>query len=168
MNKVFYSDDFPDMLIQHMAVGQMYNTFAGVIKVSVSTLNKWCKEHPELQEAREIGEAACLAQWERYGLAGLNGKTKVFREQTYKLFMAQLFQWHDKQQVQIDANATIQHQVRVLLPSNGYESVVNGFTPLVTQEQLLLESKEALPIEGELLDEDGSDVGVQFNSTDSI
>lgn len=51
-------------LVEHMSQGGGFWGFAGLIGVSMQTLSNWCAAYPEFMEAKEKGEAACLAWWE--------------------------------------------------------------------------------------------------------
>ena len=53
---------FCDQLIEHMADGHTFDTFAVTAGVRLSTLKKWLERHQEFRQAKEIGELA-LQYW---------------------------------------------------------------------------------------------------------
>ncbi len=63
-----YEDEYPQMLIEHMAKGYSFESFAGEVGVCVSTLRTWAKEHPEFKGAKEIAFEKCRLKWESIGI----------------------------------------------------------------------------------------------------
>lgn len=57
-----------------MAQGLSFESFAGDRNVCVKTLYTWTKEHKSFLHAKRVGEAKCLAWFEKVGKAGLAGK----------------------------------------------------------------------------------------------
>ena len=72
-----YKKNFCNLLLNHMAKGLSFTSFAGAMRVAVSQLYVWLKKHPEFQDAYKIARPLCSYYWERvYNLAAL-GHTKV-------------------------------------------------------------------------------------------
>ena len=71
-----YRDEYCDMLIHHMEQGKSFNTFGATIRVSSATLHRWCEEHKEFKEAKEIGTQARMAWIEEVTLSTMSGEIK--------------------------------------------------------------------------------------------
>lgn len=69
-----YDPSFCKKLIEHMSKGFSYTSFAGIIDVNVTTLDRWCNDFPEFAEAKTIGESKNLLYWEQKGIEGTEGK----------------------------------------------------------------------------------------------
>ena len=54
-----YKPEYCQMLIDHMAQLNPYQTFGAIIGVSKTTLNAWEKEHPEFLAAKKIALLKC-------------------------------------------------------------------------------------------------------------
>lgn len=72
-----YEPLFCDMLVDHMSKGQSFNSFAGVIKVTIPTIKRWEELHEEFATARELGEALSLTYWEQEATDNANGTKAV-------------------------------------------------------------------------------------------
>lgn len=55
------------MLIDHLAEGLFYRSFAGVVDVCIDTLYNWEKEHPEFFDAKKRGLEKGHLFWDRFG-----------------------------------------------------------------------------------------------------
>lgn len=65
-----YKPEYCELLIEHMAGGHSFESFAGRpdVRVNIDTLYEWAKVHPQFSEAKSIGYAASFYQWEDVGL----------------------------------------------------------------------------------------------------
>lgn len=61
-----YKPEYCQLLINHMADGLSYESFAGVIRKSIQTLYNW-EAIPEFLEAKKIAEPLCRLWWEKKG-----------------------------------------------------------------------------------------------------
>ncbi len=59
-----WKDEYCDMLIQHMDKGGSFESFAGQLRCGKDRLYGWLKEHPEFQDARNIGMGKSLLYYE--------------------------------------------------------------------------------------------------------
>lgn len=75
-NNSKYDPAFCKGLIEHMAAGCSYATFAAKIMVRYSTLKRWEKLHPEWAEAVELGQLVCMYTWEKIIIGQANGTVK--------------------------------------------------------------------------------------------
>ncbi len=73
-----YDAKFCQELIDHMAQGLSFVSFAGKAQVSAMTINDWITRHPEFGEAKAQGEVRCLEFWEKVGIKGMVGQIKGF------------------------------------------------------------------------------------------
>lgn len=70
-----YKPEYCQTLIEHMASGLSFESFAGKIGVDRDTLYEWTKVHPEFSDAKKKGTEACLFWWEQQGVFGLYSET---------------------------------------------------------------------------------------------
>lgn len=63
-----YLPEYCEQLIEHMAKGLSYESFAGVLRVSKQTLYSWEKENQDFMDAKEVGVEACRLHWEQLGV----------------------------------------------------------------------------------------------------
>jgi transposase len=73
-NIVQYKKEYCELLIQHMANGYSFESFAHKIGRGRQTLYDWTKSYPEWKEAKQIGESAALYHYEKLKQAKLSGK----------------------------------------------------------------------------------------------
>lgn len=73
-----YEARFCQMLVDHMAAGFSYESFAGLIAVAIQTIYRWEKEKKEFSDAKQRGLAAALHWWENAALVGMGMPTKQF------------------------------------------------------------------------------------------
>lgn len=66
-----YEPRFCDVLIEHMAGGLSFKTFAGIVRVTRKTLYNWSKAHADFKDAHDIGKSAHALYWETQGRDGL-------------------------------------------------------------------------------------------------
>ena len=64
------------MLIEHMAKGNSFWSFAADVDASFEALSNWTQQHPEFREAKETGVAKLLKFDEQLNLAGSSGQLK--------------------------------------------------------------------------------------------
>lgn len=63
-----YTPEYCEQLIEHMAGGLSYESFAGLLRVSKQTLYTWEKQYPDFLDAKEVGVEACRLHWEKLGV----------------------------------------------------------------------------------------------------
>ena len=72
------------MLVDHMASGLSYESFAGLIGVCEDTIYEWAKVHASFSEAKRMGFAKNRLWWEQMGNAHITHTDSKF-ESTPKL-----------------------------------------------------------------------------------
>lgn len=96
-----YDPKYCDELVQHMAGGLSFESFAGTIGVCRKTLYNWEAEHEEFLHAKNTGLERGRLWWERIGRAASSGQKvagfdhKHFNTAVYIFTMKNRFKWRD-------------------------------------------------------------------------
>lgn len=94
-----YKPEYCSLLIEHMAQGYSFESFAAVIKVNRDSLYEWEKVYSDFSDAKKEALDQCLLFWEGLGIkniinfpemGSLNSAVWVFN-------MKNRFKWRDKQ-----------------------------------------------------------------------
>ena len=93
-----YDPIYCDELIDHMALGFSFESFAGKISVAESTINLWQNEHKEFSEAHQIGKSKMRMFWEELGIVGTT-EGKNFNASAWKFNMQNKLKWREKTDV---------------------------------------------------------------------
>jgi hypothetical protein len=95
------------MLIEHMAIGMSFESFAGIIGVCEDTIYEWAKVHKDFSEAKRHAFARNRVFWEQAGISGLymGGKENPFNSTVWVFNMKNRFGWRDTKEV--DANVVV-------------------------------------------------------------
>ena len=91
-----YKPIYGDMLVDHMAQGYSFESFAGVIGTHDDTLRNWAAKHEEFFVARKDGYAKNRIFWERMGVAGMTGHIDGFNSSVWIFNMKNRFKWADR------------------------------------------------------------------------
>ena len=121
-----YRPEYCEQLIEHMAQGFSYQSFAGVIRKGVKTLYRWEEAHPEWLEAKEIAEAASRKWWDERGLDAVRGLCEGFNATVWVFTYKNRFGWRDKQEltgkdgepIKANLEVTVTHVTRDTLKPN--------------------------------------------------
>lgn len=106
-----YKPEYCQMLIEHMAQGFNFETFAANLKFcSISHIYGWLDQYPEFLEARKIGEGLSYKWWLNLGRGAAAGQVPGFNSAAWIFSMKNIFKWRDKH----DINANI-HQVKEIV-----------------------------------------------------
>lgn len=62
-----YKPEYCQMLIDHMAEGFSFESFAAVVKVNRDTLYNWVAIHPDFSDAKKSGFDESRLTWEKIG-----------------------------------------------------------------------------------------------------
>lgn len=62
-----YKPEYCQMLIDHMAEGFSFESFAAVVKVNRDTLYNWVAIHPDFSDAKKAGFDESRLTWEKIG-----------------------------------------------------------------------------------------------------
>jgi len=63
-----YKKEYCQMLIEHMAQGYSFKSFAGVITTDEVTIQRWANQYPDFRTAKMIGKSKERAIWEKLHL----------------------------------------------------------------------------------------------------
>lgn len=118
-----YQPQYCAQLIEHMAYGFSFETFAARIGVSEETLHHWLEQFPDLKKAQAKGEIAARLYWEKIGLAAVMGKIPGFNEALWLSYMQQRFGWCGKEPPMISRADKNFPQVSLYLPDNGRDNL---------------------------------------------
>ena len=101
-----YLDEYPNLLIQHMAAGYSFESFGAHANCCKETLYSWLQKYPDFSDAKKEGEAKCRHWWEEKGNEAMNGLIPGFIASIYIFNMKNRFGWRDV----IDANIKSEHK----------------------------------------------------------
>lgn len=115
LNELKYREEFCDMLIEHMAKGLSYKSFAPVCDTHHRNMERWEKKFPEWRRAKLKAADACRKFWEQLGIDGVKGSVKNFNSAVWIFNMKNRFHWRNEvvvsQEQRVDA-------VRIELPES--------------------------------------------------
>jgi hypothetical protein len=102
-----YTEEYCQLLIDHMAEGLSFEAFAGKVSTTKKTLYNWCESYPDFLHAKEIGTEKCRIFWEELGRDHVVSRTIPGVESTalntgvYVFNMKNRFpeEWKDKKEV---------------------------------------------------------------------
>ncbi len=103
---VRYNAAYCKQMIEHMAQGYSFASFAGVLGCSYGTLKKWCDTYPEFQAAKDIGIQRARFWWEQEGMKGL-WRFKDGPQLNEKIWLAAMrvrFGWRDNDVREVNLN----------------------------------------------------------------
>jgi hypothetical protein len=104
-----FRGEYCQMLIDHMAKGYSYESFAAVIDVDRSTLYAWESIHEGFSDAKKKAFEKNLLFWEKQGIDGLYSETeydkntgkpsrsKSINSSIWNINMKNRHKWRDKQ-----------------------------------------------------------------------
>jgi hypothetical protein len=94
-----YKPEYCQMLIDHMAAGFSYETFAAVVKVCDDTLREWEKKNKEFSASKTVAFIRNKYFWEQAGIDGMKGKITNFNATSFVFNMKNRFGWRDKKDI---------------------------------------------------------------------
>lgn len=103
-----YKPEYAEKLIEHMARGLSYESFAGACRVTQKTLYNWEQKHEEFAKAKELAVAANRAFWERVGMEGMTGEFEKFNSAIWIFNMKNRFGWTDKRETKTEHTVTLE------------------------------------------------------------
>lgn len=97
------------MLVNHMAQGLSFESFAGVVGVHRANLYQWAKVHQDFHDAKKRATDAGLLALEQLGVLGMKGELKNFNVTAWIFMMKNRHSalYSDKQEHTITAKPTI-------------------------------------------------------------
>lgn len=104
-----YEPGYCHQLVEHMAQGYSFESFAAVVKTHKQTLYDWADKNPDFYDAKLRGFAECLKWWEDQGNKGLWNETfkdgdgmtvsRSINATVWRLNMQNRFKWSERQEV---------------------------------------------------------------------
>ena len=99
-----YDPSYCDLIVEMLAEGASLTEFrAAVGGITWQTLSNWKEAHPEFLEALNKAESVGQAYWEKRLRTDLMFDNKV-NSPLVKLYFANRFNWHDKQQTDVTSS----------------------------------------------------------------
>lgn len=94
-----YKKEYCQKLINHMAQGLSFESFAGLVDVDRSTIYYWEENYKEFYHAKKKGMEKCRLFWEKMGIGLSAGKLKNGQAGVWVYNMKCRFpkQWRDKE-----------------------------------------------------------------------
>ena len=71
-----YKEEYCELLIDHMAQGFTFESFAGLVSVNLDTVYNWCTLFPKFSEAKSEARAKQLLADEKHVNNFISGKNK--------------------------------------------------------------------------------------------
>lgn len=118
-----YKPEYCQQLIEHMAEGLSFESFAGIIEVNRDSLYEWIKVHQEFSDAKKIAVDKSLHFWEKLGLNNIinisesesqgegfgRSSSRSLNSSVWIFNMKNRFGWRDKQpdEDSININVTL-------------------------------------------------------------
>jgi hypothetical protein len=106
-----YRPEYCEALVDHMAQGLSFESFAGTIGVCDDTLRYWCDKFPDFSHARKLGTQANRIFWEKLGIQGATGQLQGFNATSWIFNMKNRFKWTDR----LDTNTN--HSGKIDIPA---------------------------------------------------
>ncbi len=99
-----YREEYCQILINHMAKGFSFESFAGAILVHKDTLYEWVKTHEEFSEAKKIALEVSRLWWETKAIENVvqestPGYTRSLNTAAWIFNMKNRFGWSDRTEV---------------------------------------------------------------------
>jgi hypothetical protein len=94
-----YKEEYPEMLLEHMAQGYSFESFGAIAKCCRDTLYEWVRVHPDFSYAKNHGALESQFWWEKLIRAGAMGEVDRYNAATAIFTMKCRFGWKDEQPV---------------------------------------------------------------------
>ena len=99
-----FKDEYCQMVIDHMAEGLSFESFAAVVKCCKQTLYNWAKDFPQFLDAKNKGFEESRLFWEKMGIniaKSGEGNSTAFIFNMKNRFRED---WNDKQEIEHSGN----------------------------------------------------------------
>lgn len=99
-----YKPEYCQMLIDHMATGMSYETFAATINTCRATLYNWEKQFPDFLDAKKQAVEAGQQFWEKIAIDHLVERDKGDKVNSamWIFNMKNRFKWRDRHEIEAD------------------------------------------------------------------
>jgi len=101
-----YKEEYCELVIQHMAKGFSFESFAGKVGVSKQTLYDWAERFPAFLDSKNAAFEQSRLFWERVGIELATGQNTDANPTAWIFNMKNRFRedWNDKQTIQHEGN----------------------------------------------------------------
>lgn len=90
-----YKPEYCEQVVEHMAKGFSFESFAAIVEVNIDTLYEWANVHPAFSEAKKLAFSKCRHYWEKLGIEGLHSKFFNSAIWIYNMKCRFRKEWHD-------------------------------------------------------------------------
>lgn len=125
-----YKPEYCQMLVDHMASGLSFESFAAVIDVNRDTLWEWLKVHEDFSDSQKVASDKCRLFWEKLGINEImnvseyQGGSKSLNSTVWIFNMKNRFGWRDKQE--IEQTTTINGTLNLETLANDLDEVLKS------------------------------------------
>ena len=118
-----YDSKYDQMLIEHMAQGLSFESFAGLISVNKDTLSEWVKVHESFSVAKKEGLDKNRLFWEKLAIDHILNKSdsefqgssssRSLNATVWIFNMKNRFpqEWRDKRDIEVTENSTLAEKI---------------------------------------------------------
>lgn len=103
-----YKPEYCQMLIDHMAQGYPFETFAAQLGTHRYTLYRWVDEHPAFSDAKKIGTEKSLGYMLDMGRKLATGEVQG-NTAAWIFMMKNMHKWRDKHDVEVTGQVDLKH-----------------------------------------------------------
>jgi len=96
-----YDKKYCQMLLDHMEQGLSFEAFAGLLRVTKSTIYEWKKKHPDFSYAALIGVELSRLDWEKVAVDAARSPGANYNATMIKFNMMNRFpdEWREKKEI---------------------------------------------------------------------
>ena len=76
-----YREEYCELLIEHMAKGYSFESFAGLVGASKQTIYDWTSANPQFLDSKKIAIEKCRIFWEKQGIEGIYTTEKFTQDE---------------------------------------------------------------------------------------
>ena len=118
-----YKPEYCQKLIDHMAEGYSFESFAATIDTHRDTLYAWEHKHSEFSDAKKSGQAKSLLWYEKIGNAATRGEVPNFNATAWVFSLKNKHQYRDKTPDEIKEEA---RPLIIVKPSTGEREILTN------------------------------------------
>jgi len=131
-----YKPEYCEMLIEHMAKGLSFESFAAITNTCDDTLYEWAKVHEEFSAAKKAAFQKCRLFWENLGVShimnesfGKGEGSKSLNSAVWIYNMKCRFpkQWRDQTEHIIEAKQEIKHDAQDIKMISEFVNIAKEF-----------------------------------------
>ena len=120
-----YYDEHCEKVLNHMAGGFSFESFAGLIGVDRSTIYRWLDEQPAFKDAKKAGTEKSRLYWENIGVKGSAGQMPGWNPTGWIYNVKNRFpnEWNDRKEA--EKSPLEIRSIHIQLPGQETEQVIS-------------------------------------------